>query len=67
MAKRKKRTVRERVEKRVAQFKVGDHIEAHVYGADEIAGRIVSIDGRQAIIQTKYGQLTVSLTTASKI
>ena len=53
--------IRERVERRIAQFKVGDKIAGWLTEADEIEGEIVSIDGQYAQMKTEWGTFKVWL------
>lgn len=56
-------SVSERVERRVAEFKVGNII-AGFRDDVELEGEIITIRGYNALIKTQWGNVTVSLTTA---
>ena len=56
-----KEDIRKRVDAHVAIFKVGDQVNT-ILETEEVEGKIVSIDGYKAQMETPWGTFTINLT-----
>lgn len=63
-----KQKIKKKVNQYISKFKVGDRIKGFIaYSGSETEGIIAKINGQTAQMKTKWGEFTVSLSTATKL